>query len=60
MVTENHFPPTPASSPLENMIQILLNLLILQKKQTGNLIFVKKKNMMVSICEVWKVSLGNF
>lgn len=42
METENSFPPTPASLPLENMAQILLNLWILPKKQTGNLISAKK------------------
>lgn len=59
METENSFPPTPASLPLENMAQILLNLWILPKKQTGNLISAKKKTM-VSIYKVWKVGLGNF
>lgn len=58
METENNFPPTPASLPLENMVQILLTLWILQKKQTGNLISVK--NTMISIYKVWKVGLGNF
>lgn len=59
METENNFPPTLASLPLENMVQILLNLWILPKRQTGNLISVKKK-VMVSIYKVWKVGLGNF